>query len=64
MLAIHTGKGVVPEVILRECISCTPPPSVIKATQSGFETQRRHHEKSKTEMSVAPKMDMCPPKFF
>ena len=31
-----------------------PPPSVNKTTHSGFETQRRHHEKSITGISVAP----------
>ena len=30
------------------------PPSANKAAHSGFETQRRHHQKSKTEASVAP----------
>ena len=29
---------------------------------SGFETQRRRHQKSKTGVPVAPKKDMCPPK--
>ena len=44
-------------------ISCMPPPSVDKAAHSGgFEIQRRHHQKSKTEVSVAPQNDMCPPK--
>ena len=44
-------------------ISCMPPPSVDKAAHSGgFEIQRRHHQKSKTEVSVAPQKDMCPPK--
>ena len=40
--------GLAPEVNLRECISCMPPPSVNKAAYSGFETWRRHHWKSKT----------------
>ena len=31
MLAIYTGRGVAPEVNLRECISCTPPQSSNKA---------------------------------
>ena len=31
MLALYTGKGVAPEVILREHISCTPPQSSNKA---------------------------------
>ena len=33
-----------------------------KAAHSGFETQRRRHQKSKIGVPVAPKMDMCPPK--
>ena len=32
----------------------TPPPSSNKAPHSGFETQRRRHQKSKTGVSVAP----------
>ena len=35
--------------------------SVNKAAHSGFETQRRRHQKSETGVSVAPKM--CPAKF-
>ena len=31
---------------------------------SGFETQKRRHQKSKTGVSVAPQMDMCPTKIF
>ena len=64
MLAIYTGRDVIPEVNLRECISCTPPQSLNKAAHSGFETQRRHHQKSETGVSVAQKMDMCPTKIF
>ena len=37
-----------------------PLPSVNKAAHSGFETQRRHHRKSKTGVSVAPQKDLCP----
>ena len=59
MLAIY-GKGVTSEVNLRKCISHMPPPSVTKAAHSGFDNQRRHHQKSETEVSVASKMDMCP----
>ena len=64
MLAIYTGRGVAPEVNLRECISHTPPQSSNKAAHSGFETQRRRHQKSETGVSVAPKMDMCPTKIY
>ena len=40
--------GVAPEVNLREHVTCTPLPSANKAAYSGFETQRRRHQKSKT----------------
>ena len=46
--------GVTPEVNLREHTSCRPLPIVNKADHSGFETQRRRHQKSKTGVSVAP----------
>ena len=54
MLAIDTGKGVALEGNLGECISHTPLPSANKATHSGFETQRRRHQKSKTGVSMTP----------
>ena len=60
MLAIYTSRGVAPEVNLREHISDMPPQSLNKAAYSGFKTQRKHHKKSETGVSVAPKMDMCP----
>ena len=47
-------------IILRgECISVDYPYN--KVAHSGFETQRRRHQKSETGLSVDPKMDMCPP---
>ena len=52
MLAAKRLAGITPEVNLMEHISCKPPPSVNKAAHSGFETQRRCHQKSET---VAPK---------
>ena len=57
MLAIYTGKGVTPEVNLRDyrSISYMPPPSLNKAGHYGFETQRRHHQKSETGVSVSQK---------
>ena len=64
MLVAKRSAGVAPEVNLRERISCMPLPSVNKAGHSGFETQRRRHEKPKTGVSVAPQKDLCPPKFF
>ena len=45
--------GVTPEVNLWEHATCVPLPSVNKAAHSGFETQRKHHQKSKTRVSVA-----------
>ena len=53
MLATHTGKGVASKVNV-ERGTRTPPLSVNKAGHSGFETQRRHHQKSETGVSVTP----------
>ena len=64
MLAAKRSAGVSPEVNLRECISRTPLPSANKAAHSGFETRRRHHQKSKTGVSVAPQKHVCPPKII
>ena len=65
-LSYHAGhqevSSVTPEVNLRECVTPLPLPSSNKAAHSGFETQRRHHQKFETGVSVAPKMDMCPTK--
>ena len=52
MLAIYTGRGVAPEVNLRERVTCTSPPSVNKSSNSGFETQRRRYQKIQ---------NICPP---
>ena len=52
-LATKRSAGVAPEVNLGECTSCTPVPSVNKASRSGFETLRRCHQKSKTGILVA-----------
>ena len=54
MLATKRSAGVTPEVNLRECVTYTPLQSANKAAHSGFETQRRRHQKSKTGVSVAP----------
>ena len=48
VLAAKRLAGVAPEVNLREHVTCTPLPSANKAAYSGFETQRRRHQKSKT----------------
>ena len=54
-----------PEVNLRECVTYMPPPNVDKFAHSGFETQRRCHQKSKTRVSVPPqKGHICSPKSF
>ena len=64
MLVAKRSAGVAPEVNLKECISCTPLLNANKAFHSGFESERRHHQKLKTGKSVAPQKDLCPPKFF
>ena len=64
MLATKRLAGVTPEVNLRYYVTYTPPPSVNKATHSGFEIQRRHHQKSKTGYQRPHKKDLSPPIFF
>ena len=54
LATILTTKRSAPEVNLMECIACMPLPSMNKAAHSGFETQRRCHQMSKTGVSVAP----------
>ena len=54
ILAATRLAGVTPEVNLRECETHMPLPSVNKAAHTGFETQRRRHQKSKTGVSVSP----------
>ena len=56
------SAGVTPEVNFREHVTCIPPPSTNKVAHSGFETQRRRHQKYETGASVALKTDMCPTK--
>ena len=41
MLPAERSAGVTPEVNLRKCVTCLPPPSANKA---GFETQRRRQK--------------------
>ena len=45
--------GVAPEVNLMGHATCPPLPGMNKAAHSGFETQKRCHQKSKTGVSVA-----------
>ena len=49
-----------------ECVTHMPPQSTHKATHSGIETQRRHHQKSKTRVlvSVVPQKGLMPSKIF
>ena len=54
MPATKRSAGVAPEVSLRECVTCMSLPSMNKVAHSGFETQRRHHQKFKTGVSVTP----------
>ena len=53
MLAIKRSVGVTPEVNLRKYVTHICLSSVSKAVRSGFETQRRCRQKSKTGVSVA-----------
>ena len=48
------GQQVLPEASLRKRVTHSPLPSTNKAAHSGFETQRKHYQKSKTGVSVAP----------
>ena len=64
MLATERLAGVAPEVNLREHVAHTPLPSVNKAANAGFETQRRHHQKSKTGISGPIKKTRVLQKFF
>ena len=51
MLATKRSAGVAAAVNLREHVTHTPLPSANETSHSGFETKRRHHQKSKTEQS-------------
>ena len=64
MVAIKRSAGVAPEMNLRERISRTPPPSVNKSANSGFETQKGRQQKSKTGVSVAPQKGLMSSKNF
>ena len=48
--------GVAPEVNLRNSMQ-------VGKRASGFKTQGRRHQKSKTGISMAPQKDICRPKF-
>ena len=61
MLTTKRSAGVTPDMNLIDCVTHIPPPNANKAAHSGFETQRRCHQKSKIGVSVAHKKDLCPP---
>ena len=63
LLAAKRSASVTPEMSHRECTSCMPPPSANQAVHSGFESQRRHCQKSKTGVSVAPQRTCVHQKF-
>ena len=64
MLAAKRSAGVTIDVNFRERVTCMPPPSANKAAHSGFETQRRCHQKSKTGVSVATQKGLMSSNFF
>ena len=57
ILAATRSAAVALQANLREYVTCMPPQNVNKAAHSDFETQRRHHQKSKIGVSVAPQQD-------
>ena len=57
VLAARMLAGVASEMNLRKPITHTPPSTNIVA-DSGFETQRRHHQNSKTRVSEAPQKEL------
>ena len=61
ILVTKRSAGVTPEVNLGEYVTCMPLSSANKAADYGFNTQRRHYQTSEIGVSVAPKMEMCPP---
>ena len=64
LIFIYVCYSVILEVNLREHITCMPLPSVNKAAHLGFETQKRHHQKSKTGESVGPQKALMSSKIF
>ena len=60
MLASKRSAGVTPEVNIWECVRYTSQPSVNKAADYGFETQRRLHHKVKQGYQLPHKNHSCP----
>ena len=65
MLVVEKLASVAPGVNLREPASHMPLPSSTKAAHSGFETQRRRHQKVQNrDISGPHKNELCPQKIF
>ena len=62
MLATKRLADIAPDVNFRDL--CMPMPNVNKAADSGFETQRRHHQKSKNRLSLAHKKTYVLERFY
>ena len=63
MLAAKRSAGVAPEVNLRNLL-CAGEEARKRGIHPGFETQERHHQKSKTGVSVAPQKGLMSSKKF
>ena len=61
MLATKRSAGVAPEVNLRECITCTPPPSANKAALA-LKPRGEVTRSPKQGYQWPHKKDLCPPK--
>ena len=64
MWTAKRSAGISPDVNLGERVTCTPPLSANKAAHSGFETQRRHYQKSRTGVSMAAQKGLMSSKIF
>ena len=58
MIGTKRSEDVTPEVNLREHVIRMPLPNVIKASQPGFETQKKRYQKSKNGVLVAPQKEL------
>ena len=55
MPAIKRSAGVAPEVDFKECTLHSPPQKSDKAEPTGFENQRRRHQKSQNGGTSGPR---------
>ena len=60
MAAAKRSAGVIPEVSLRKCVTCMPPPSANKAAHSDTEAALGDITRSQKPR----KKDLCPPKIL